>query len=79
MSRPARTARTRTRDVGSFMSDGGLGRRALVPKISDARFESHYSILKTIELWAGLPLLGHAADASTNQIDPRLIPTTGQG
>jgi len=32
MSRPARTARTRTRDVGSFMSDGGLGRRALVPR-----------------------------------------------
>jgi hypothetical protein len=40
-----------------------------VPNISDTR----------IELWAGLPLLGHAADADTNQIDPRLIPTTSLG
>lgn len=46
-----------------------------VPNISDTRFESHYSVLKTIEVWAGLPLLGHAADADTNEIDPRLIPT----
>jgi hypothetical protein len=46
-----------------------------VPNTSDTRFESHYSVLKTIELWAGLPLLGHAADADTNQIDPRLVPT----
>ena len=46
-----------------------------VPAISDATFESHYSVLKTIELWAKLPLLGHAADTTTNQIDPRLIPT----
>ena len=50
-----------------------------VPNMSDPRFESHYSVLKTIELWAGLPLLGHAADANTLAIDPRLIPTTGQG
>ncbi|HZV25080.1 MAG TPA: alkaline phosphatase family protein [Acidothermaceae bacterium] len=49
-----------------------------VPNISDTRFESHYSVLKTIELWAGLPLLGHAADANTNAIDSRLIPTTGR-
>lgn len=46
-----------------------------VPPISDSRFESHYSVLRTIELWAGLPLLGHAADAGTNGIDPRLLPT----
>ena len=50
-----------------------------VPNISDTRFESHYSVLKTIEMWAGLPLLGRAADANTNEIDPRLIPTTGPG
>ena len=47
-----------------------------VPNISDTRFESHYSVLNTIETWAGLPLLGHAADAETNVIDPGLIPTT---
>ena len=46
-----------------------------VPHISDTRFENHYSVLKTIELWASLPLLGHAADTGTNAIDPRLIPT----
>ena len=50
-----------------------------VPNISDTRFESHYSVLKTIEMWAGLPLLGRAADADTFEIDPRLIPTTGPG
>jgi len=44
-----------------------------VPHTSDTAFESHYSVLKTIEVWAGLPLLGHAADAGTNEIDPRLI------
>ena len=46
-----------------------------VPHISDTAFESHYSVLKTLEVWAGLPLLGHAADAVTNEIDPRLVPT----
>ena len=46
-----------------------------VPNISDTTFESHYSVLKTIELWAGLPLLGHAADAGTHAIDQRLIPS----
>jgi len=46
-----------------------------VPTISDTTFESHYSVLKTIELWANLPLLGHAADTTTNELDPRLIPT----
>lgn len=50
-----------------------------VPNISDTRFESHYSVLKTIELWAGLPLLGHAADTGTNAIDPRLIATSAAG
>ena len=48
-----------------------------VPNISDTRFGSHYSVLKTIESWAALPLLGHAADSDTNQIDPRLIATAG--
>lgn len=47
-----------------------------VPHLSDTADESHYSVLKTIERWAGLPLLGHAADVATNAIDPRLIPTT---
>jgi hypothetical protein len=46
------------------------------PNITDTAIESHYSVLKTIETWAGVPLLGHAADATTNVIDPRLIPTT---
>jgi hypothetical protein len=50
-----------------------------VPNISDPTFESHYSVLKTIEMWAGLPLLGHAADAGTKVIDPRLIPTAARG
>lgn len=50
-----------------------------VPNVSDPRFESHYSVLKTIEVWAGLPLLGHAADANTLVIDPRLIPTAAPG
>ena len=47
-----------------------------VPNITDTAIESHYSVLKTIETWARVPLLGHAADATTNVIDPRLIPTT---
>jgi len=46
-----------------------------VPNISDTNFESHYSVLKTIELWAKLPLLGRAADTTTNRLDPRLIPS----
>jgi len=46
-----------------------------VPHLADTADESHYSVLKTIEQWAGLPLLGHAADAGTNALDPRLIPT----
>jgi hypothetical protein len=50
-----------------------------VPHVSDTAFESHYSVLKTLEAWAGLPLLGHAADAGTNEIDPRLIPTATKG
>jgi hypothetical protein len=50
-----------------------------VPHVSDTAFESHYSVLKTLEAWAGLPLLGHAADARTNGIDPRLIPTATKG
>src|SRR5207253_11228742 len=45
-----------------------------IPHLSDTAVESHYSVLKTIEQWAGLPLLGHAADAGTNALDPRLIP-----
>ena len=33
---------------------------------SGARFQSHYSLLKTIEAAYGLPYLGHANDATTN-------------
>jgi hypothetical protein len=48
-----------------------------MPHISDQNFESHYSLLKTIELWAQLPLLGHAADPATQALDPRFNITTG--
>jgi phosphatidylinositol-3-phosphatase len=46
-----------------------------VPHMTDDQFETHYSILKSIELWAGLPLLGHAADAGTASLNPRLLIT----
>jgi hypothetical protein len=46
--------------------------------VQDARFQSHYSLLKTIEAAFGLPYLGHAADATTNTLAPLLAPTDQQ-
>jgi phosphatidylinositol-3-phosphatase len=46
--------------------------------VQDARFQSHYSLLKTIEAAFGLPFLGHAADATTNTLAPLLAPIEDQ-
>jgi hypothetical protein len=40
--------------------------------VKDTRFQSHYSLLKTIEAAFGLPYLGHAADPTTNTLAPLL-------
>ena len=40
----------------------------------DTRFQSHFSLLKTIEAAFGLPYLGHARDATTNTLAPLLAP-----
>jgi hypothetical protein len=40
----------------------------------DPRFQSHYSLLKTIEAAFGLPYIGHAKDASTHTLAPLLAP-----
>jgi phosphatidylinositol-3-phosphatase len=45
-----------------------------VQGVTDSRFQSHYSMLKTIEAAFGLPYLGHAADATTNTLAPLLAP-----
>jgi hypothetical protein len=42
--------------------------------VTDDRFYSHYSLLKTIEAGFGLPFLGHAADATTKTLAPLLTP-----
>ena len=42
--------------------------------VQDGRFQSHYSLLKTIEAAFGLSYLGHAADATTNTLAPLLAP-----
>jgi phosphatidylinositol-3-phosphatase len=42
--------------------------------VQDARFQSHYSLLKTIEAAFGLSYIGHAADATTNTLAPLLAP-----
>jgi hypothetical protein len=42
--------------------------------VRDDRFQSHYSLLKTIEAAFGLPYVGHAADSSTNTLAPLLKP-----
>jgi hypothetical protein len=42
--------------------------------VQDTRFQSHYSLLKTIEAAFDLPYLGHAADATTNTLAPLLAP-----
>lgn len=42
--------------------------------VQDPRFQSHYSLLKTIEAAFGLPYLGHAGDSTTNTLAPLLAP-----
>jgi hypothetical protein len=42
--------------------------------VTDTRFQSHYSMLKTIEAAFGLPYVGHAADSTTNTLAPLLAP-----
>jgi hypothetical protein len=42
--------------------------------VQDGRFQSHYSLLKTIEAAFGLSYIGHAADATTNTLAPLLRP-----
>ena len=42
--------------------------------VEDPRFQSHYSLLKTIEAAFGLSYIGHAADATTNTLAPLLAP-----
>lgn len=42
--------------------------------LQDTRFQSHYSLLKTIEAAFGLSYLGHAADSTTNTLAPLLVP-----
>ena len=42
--------------------------------VQDTRFQSHYSLLKTIEAAFGLSYVGHAADATTNTLAPLLTP-----
>ena len=42
--------------------------------VQDTRFQSHYSLLKTIEAAFGLPYVGHAADSTTNTLAPLLAP-----
>jgi len=46
--------------------------------VQDARFQSHYSLLKTIEAAFGLPYLGHANDATTNTLAPLLAPSENE-
>jgi hypothetical protein len=43
--------------------------------VHDTRFQSHFSLLRTIEAAFGLPYLGHAADATTNTLAPLLAPS----
>jgi hypothetical protein len=42
--------------------------------VKDARFQSHFSLLKTLEAAFGLPFLGHARDSTTNTLAPLLAP-----
>jgi phosphatidylinositol-3-phosphatase len=42
--------------------------------VTDTRFQSHYSMLKTIEAAFGLSYIGHAADSTTNTLAPLLAP-----
>ncbi|PWU18683.1 MAG: hypothetical protein C5B48_14475 [Candidatus Rokuibacteriota bacterium] len=43
--------------------------------VRDSRFQSHFSLLKTIEAAFDLPFLGHAADLTTNTLAPLLAPS----
>jgi len=42
--------------------------------VTDQRFYSHYSLLKTVEAALGLPYIGHAADHTTRTMAPLLRP-----
>jgi hypothetical protein len=42
--------------------------------VQDTRFQSHYSLLKTIEAAFSLPYVGHAADSTTHTLAPLLAP-----
>ena len=46
--------------------------------VEDNRFQSHYSLLKTIEAAFGLSYIGHAKDATTNTLAPLLAPSQNQ-
>jgi hypothetical protein len=45
-----------------------------VKGVQDARFQSHFSLLRTIEAAFDLPFIGHAADRTTNTLAPLLAP-----
>ena len=45
-----------------------------VKGVRDSRFQSHFSLLETIEAAFDLPFLGHAADHTTNTLAPLLAP-----
>jgi hypothetical protein len=45
-----------------------------VSGVTDGRFYSHYSLLKTIEAAFDLPYIGHAADSTTKTLAPLLKP-----
>ena len=61
--------------LGENRSASCLTERALNTVVQDTRFQSHYSLLKTVEAAFGLPYLGHAADATTNTLAPLLAPS----
>ena len=46
--------------------------------VQDSRFQSHFSLLKTIEAAFGLSYIGHAKDATTNTLAPLLAPSEDQ-
>jgi hypothetical protein len=45
-----------------------------VKGVTDTRFQSHFSMLKTIEAAFDLPFIGHARDPGTNTLAPLLAP-----
>jgi acid phosphatase len=60
-------------EISCQISSWVVGR--YVPHLRDTGFETHYSMLRTIEEWAGLPLIGEAAAPSTKPLDARLLLT----